>query len=173
EDRVENLSAAGQAREETVEAAFAVKSDGTILGIDVKVTMDHGAYPVIPLATRPYVDLIRVMLPSYLRTRNYRYSATTAVTNKAPYVSYRGPWAVETLVRELMIGKIARALGLLPEDVYRKNAVTLEEQPVRMVTGATLEGMTARTALERALELVDVDAFRAEPQLSRTPTTYH
>jgi len=172
EDRVENLTVGGQAREETAEAAFAVKKDGTILGLDVKLTMDHGAYPLLPISTAIFTTLIKVMLPSFLRTRNYRWASQTVVTNKAAYVPYRGPWAMETWVRESMLAKVARELGLPVEEVYRKNMIPLDEQPTTMATGPTLEGMTARDTLERALKLVDVPAFRAEQERLRGEGRY-
>ena len=48
EDRAENLTAGGSAREEDLEVEFAVNEDGTILGIRVRMTMNHGAYPAMP-----------------------------------------------------------------------------------------------------------------------------
>jgi aerobic carbon-monoxide dehydrogenase large subunit len=172
EDRVENLSVGGQAREETISAAFAVKADGTITGIDVHIAMDHGAYPAVPFPAAVFTTLVRVMLPSFLRTANYRCETTIYLSNKGSYVPYRGPWAAETLVREQMINKIARELGLQVEDVYRANMITLEEQPSKMTTGPTLEGMTAAKVFERALELADVDAFRTEQAKARGEGRY-
>jgi carbon-monoxide dehydrogenase large subunit len=172
EDRVENLTVGGQAREETIEAAFAVRSDGTILGIDVALSMDHGAYPAVPFPAAVFTTLIKVMLPSFLRTRNYRWSSKIVATTKASYIPYRGPWAAETLVREAMLGKVARELGLPAEEVYRRNVIGLDEQPTTMASGPTLEGMTARDTLERALELVDLDEFRAEQERLRGEGRY-
>jgi len=167
EDRVENLSVGGQAREETMEAAFAVKSDGTIIGIDVHMKMDHGAYPAVPFPAAVFTTLVRVMLPSYLRTPSYRFETTIYATNKGQYVPYRGPWAAETLVRERMIHEIAKELGIEMADVYRANAITLDEQPTKMTTGPTLEGMTVANVIERALEMADVPGFRAEQEKAR------
>jgi aerobic carbon-monoxide dehydrogenase large subunit len=172
EDRVENLSVGGQAREETIEAAFAVKADGTITGIDVHLQMDHGAYPAVPFPAAVFTTLVRVMLPSYLKTPNYRCETTIHLSNKGSYVPYRGPWAAETLVRERMIHEIGRELGIPVAQIYRANAITLDEQPAKMTTGPTLEGMTAANVLERALELADVDGFRAEQARARGEGRY-
>ena len=43
----------------------------------------------------------------------------------------------------------------------RKNMVTAAEQPTPMVTGPSLERMSARQTLDRAVELMDYSAFRA------------
>ena len=167
EDRAENLTIGGQAREETLDAAFAVRRDGTILGIDVTMTMDHGAYPAIPIPSAMISAPIKVNLPSSLRVHNYRWSHRTVATNKASYLAYRGPWAAETWVREAMIARIARQLELPVEDVYRRNVLAPHEQPATLVTGPTLEGVTTREALDRALEIVDLGAYRVEQELLR------
>src|SRR3989449_5480727 len=44
ETRRENLLAALHAREDIVEVRAAVKSDGTILGLDVRILTDFGGY---------------------------------------------------------------------------------------------------------------------------------
>src|SRR5215472_2527561 len=45
EDRAENLTASGQAREESFDVRAAVSDDGDLLGLDVKVVIDTGSYP--------------------------------------------------------------------------------------------------------------------------------
>src|ERR1700751_2971445 len=45
EDRGENLAASGQAGEESFDVRAAVSNDGDLLGLDVKMIVDTGAYP--------------------------------------------------------------------------------------------------------------------------------
>src|ERR1700751_562156 len=45
EDRGENLTASGQAGEESFDVRAAVSNDGDLLGLDVKMIVDTGAYP--------------------------------------------------------------------------------------------------------------------------------
>ena len=45
EDRGENLTVSGQAREESFDVRAAVSDDGDLLGLDVKMVVDTGAYP--------------------------------------------------------------------------------------------------------------------------------
>ena len=47
EDRSENLTASGQAREESFDVRAAVSNDGDLLGLDVTMVIDTGAYPVM------------------------------------------------------------------------------------------------------------------------------
>jgi carbon-monoxide dehydrogenase large subunit len=173
EDRVENLMAGGQARDETVEAAAAVQEDGTILALDVDLTLDHGSYPAVPTPAAVPLEVMRVMLPSGLRVSRYRFSHRMVATNKAQWVPYRGPWAIETLVREMLLDRIAGELGLSPAEVRLQNLVTSDEQPVRMVTGPTLDRVTLRETLARTLELIDEPAFREFQASERAQGRYH
>ena len=47
EDRSENLTASGQAREESFDVRAAVSNDGDLLGLDATMVLDNGAYPVM------------------------------------------------------------------------------------------------------------------------------
>ncbi len=167
EDRRENLTAGGHAREETLTLDAAVKSDGTILGLKVKMTLDAGAYQVMPLNPALFTMIVRLVLPGPYRFQNYAFDATVVTTNKAPYVAYRGPWAVETWVREGMADIIAKELGLDPVEVRRKNIVTKEEQPYKSAVGIAIDRVSARETLERAVELADIPRFREEQQRLR------
>jgi carbon-monoxide dehydrogenase large subunit len=166
EDRNEHLIASGHAREETVDAEVAVLDDGTVLGIKARMTMDQGAYPWVPYPASLYAGLVRTLLPGPYRVRGYSFEFIGVATNKCTYVAYRGPWAVETWVRERLLDTVAHELGLDPADVRRVNL-----QPGgpddRLVTGPSLAGISSLESLDRALELVDYPAFRREQVAAR------
>ena len=162
EDRRENLTAGGHAREDTLTLEAAVKNDGTILGLEVRMILDAGAYQVTHLNPALFTMIVRLVLPGPYRFLNYAFYATVVTTNKAPYVAYRGPWAVETWVREGLADIIAHELGLDPVEVRRKNILTKEEQPYKNAVGLTIERISARETLERAVELADIPRFRRQ-----------
>lgn len=166
EDRVENLTSATHGRGESFEMAAAVKSDGTILGLDAKMILDQGAYPLaFPAAL--FGGIVRTVLPGPYRIENMRWEETDVVTNKSSFGPYRGPWAVETLIRETLIDRIAVELGLDPVDVRRKNLIPLADQPRKMATGPTLDGAASLDSLDRAVELVGYASFREEQKRAR------
>src|SRR5438067_1320299 len=67
EDRRENLTAGGHAREDTLTLEAAVKNDGTILGLKVRMILDAGAYQVTPPNTALFTMLVRMVLPGPYR----------------------------------------------------------------------------------------------------------
>jgi carbon-monoxide dehydrogenase large subunit len=57
---------------------------------------------------------------------------------------------------------VARAVGVEPHVIRRRNLLTKADLPTEMVTGPTISNLTAYETHERALEHVDIEAFRAE-----------
>ena len=153
EDRWENLTVSGQAREESFEVEAAVTATGRILAMKVEMVIDAGAYPgFAPLV----VSTIREMIPGPYRLEGLSFSATGVVTNKASYVAYRGPWAAETFVRERMFDLVAAELGLSPLELRLRNVAVRGKPPLRMVTGPSLAGLTTQDSLRRAAELIEL-----------------
>ena len=171
EDRQENLTAGGSAREETLDVDFAVTNEGDIKAIKVRMTMDHGAYPAMPPAP-VFAALVRATLLSALRVPIYSFDTTIVATNKNPYISYRGPGASETLVRERMMDIVARELGLDPVEIRRRNLLRRDEQPWKMPSGATVDRAPALETLDAALEQFDYEGFRREQEAARAKGRY-
>lgn len=171
EDRSEHLAASGHAREEMVTAEVAVKADGTLLGMKAKLTMDAGAYPNVPFVSAMFVGLIQLLLPGPYRMKGYRFESSVVSTNKAVYVAYRGPWEMETWVRERLIDIVAHELGLDAAEVRRKNMM-LGAESDRLITGVTVRGISSRESLDRALDAIGYDEFRREQAAARASGRY-
>lgn len=169
EDRNENLTVSGQAREESFEVEAAVTEAGDILGLKVDMVIDSGAYPGV---APELVGAIREMIPGPYKMVALSFGATVVITNKASYVAYRGPWAAETFVRERLIDLIAAELGRDPLEIRLRNVAVRGEPPLQMVTGPSLAGLTARESLERMAALVDIPAFRRRQAAARAEGRY-
>jgi carbon-monoxide dehydrogenase large subunit len=95
-------------------------------------------------------------------------AAHTAVfTNKATYVSYRGPWASADFMRERLLDIIAREVGRDPVEIRRLNYVVRGEPPLTMLTGAPFAGVTTRETLDQAVAIVDLEGFRRRQLVAR------
>jgi carbon-monoxide dehydrogenase large subunit len=168
EDRNEHLLVGGQARDEEVRISAAVNNDGTVLALKVHATLDMGAYPGFPYASPMILQLVRAMMPGPYRIRALQFDSRLTASNKATYVPYRGPWAVEVWSRERMLDVIARELGLSRAEIRAKNMIRPDELPTAMVTGPPLDvRMSAYTTLTRALEIAGFDGWPAEQERAR------
>src|SRR5215471_8574653 len=150
EDRGENLTASGQAREESFDVRAAVSNDGDLLGLDVTMVIDTGSYPGLGVTVPATVE---AMLPGPYKLAALGFGSTAVTTNKASYVAYRGPWASETFVRERVLDLIAKDLGLDPLEIRLRNVAPRTDPPAVMITGRPLTGVTTRESLERIAQL--------------------
>jgi aerobic carbon-monoxide dehydrogenase large subunit len=169
EDRGENLTVSGQAREESFDVRAAVSNDGDLLGLDVKMVIDTGSYPGMGVMVP---DIIQGMLPGPYKLQALGFESTAAITNKAPYVAYRGPWASETFVRERVLNLVAKELGLDPVEIRQRNFAPRTDPPVMMITGRPLVGVTSKESLEQVGQLVDFPAFRRRQAEARAQGRY-
>jgi aerobic carbon-monoxide dehydrogenase large subunit len=169
EDRGENLTASGQAREESFDVRAAVSNDGDLLGLDVKMVIDTGAYPGLGTMVP---DIMEAMLPGPYKLAALGFESTAVTTNKASYVAYRGPWASETFVRERVLNLIAKDLGLDSLEIRLRNVAPRTDPPAVMITGRPLVGVTTRESLERIAQLVDFPAFRRRQAEARARGRY-
>ena len=169
EDRSENLTASGQAREESFDVRAAVSDDGDLLGLDVTMVIDTGAYPVLGTIVPPIIEM---MLPGPYKLAALGFESTAVITNKASYIAYRGPWASETFVRERVLDLVAKDLGLDPLEIRLRNVAPRTSPPAVMITGRPLTGVTTRESLERVAQMVDIPAFRRRQAAERARGRY-
>jgi aerobic carbon-monoxide dehydrogenase large subunit len=169
EDRGENLTVSGQAREESFDIRAAVSNDGDLLGLDVKMVIDTGAYPGMGTMVP---DIMQAMLPGPYKLAAMGFESTAVITNKASYVAYRGPWASETFIRERVLDLIAKELGLDPVEIRLRNVAPRTDPPASMITGRPLVGVTTSESLARVAKMVDFPAFRRRQAEGRAQGRY-
>ncbi len=167
EDRVENLTVGGQAREERLDVEAAVGPAGELLGLRVRMVLDQGAYPQVGFPATGYTSIVRALLPAAYRLENMDVESVVVATNKATYLPYRGPWEVETWARERLLDRIGRELGIEPVAVREQNLLTGTELPRESCTGVALEGFDPRRTFADMLALFDLPAFRAQQLAAR------
>ena len=172
EDRSENLMVAGHAREERLDVEAAIDAEGHLLGLRVRMVMDTGAYPQLGFPASGYTNVVRSLLPGAYRLEHYDFEAVAVTTNKATYVPYRGPWEVETWVRERLLDVLARTAAIDPVELRLRNLWTGAELPRASVTGVELIRFAQREMLLEARDHVGYDAFRAEQVEARAAGRY-
>ncbi len=158
ENRQENMTAF-HGRGHSVEVEAAVKSDGTILGIRVRITADLGAYYFLSTPTVPVLTSHRLTGP--YRTPAMSVEVQGVVTNKPPTGSYRGAGGPEAaFCMERTIDLIARDLNLDPAEVRRRNFIPPDAFPYDTPTGITYDSGEYEAAFNRALELSEYESWR-------------
>jgi len=159
EDRRENLIASAHARIERVTAKVAIDGDGNFLGAHVDHLDDVGAYPIGGGSAGAMVALF---FPGPYRMPRLAWKTASAWTNTCGRAAYRGPWQMETTAREQMVDAVARAVGIDPLELRRRNVVTIEDQPYTMAGGMVLENVSPAETLEQAAGAIDYDGFRKQ-----------
>jgi carbon-monoxide dehydrogenase large subunit len=165
EDRLENLTSASHARETQCVTRAAVRADGRILGLELEVVEDFGAYCFYP--ANYMARVIAMILTGPYKIADYAFDVKVVLTNKCGNGPMRAPMAITSWLMEGTIDAVARALGLDPLEVRRVNAVRAEDLPHTMPTGEVLEDITPFETLEAAAAAIDVPAFRARQEAAR------
>ena len=176
EDRREHFISANQERGQGHTARVAVDAEGHILAVASAFVHDTGAYTpygmVVPIITA-------TQLPGPYKVPNYR-SEFRVVYSNTPCVSpYRGAGRPHAcFVMERLIDRIARELGLEPNEVRRRNFVQPDEFPwdvgLPFQDGAPTRYDSGNypAGLQLAEAMIDVEAFRAEQARARTDGRY-
>ena len=172
EDRLEHIAVAGMAREEMADVEVAITDDGVLLGVRMDVKVNLGAYPGDPFPGSMIVFTMPGFIQGALKLEAIESNAKVLFTNKATYVSYRGPWASADFLRERLLDLIAHELGIDPLEIRRRNYVRRGEPPLAMLNGRPFVGITTRETLDQAADLVDWDAFRERQRAAREAGRY-
>src|SRR4029077_15521388 len=107
EDRRENLMSGQHARDDRMTVSFAVDEAGSILGVRAHLVEDVGSFAAAGSSSIGFVGLL---FPRPHKIPRVGFSATAVCTNTCGRCSYRGPWMMETVVREQMMDVVARRL---------------------------------------------------------------
>lgn len=158
ENRQENMTAF-HGRGHSVELEAAVKTDGTILGINVSIVADLGAYYFLSTPTVPVLTSHRLTGP--YRTPAMSVQVQGVVTNKPPTGSYRGAGGPEAaFCMERTIDLIALDLDIDPADVRRRNFISPDAFPYDTPTGITYDSGEYEAVFDRALDLSEYESWR-------------
>jgi carbon-monoxide dehydrogenase large subunit len=161
QDRRENLIADEHARHDHATVTLAADEDGTLLAAQVDFLEVSGAYPAAGGSAAVFTT---ILFPGPYRVPAYAGSAKTVLTNTAPRGAYRGPWMIETVVREQAIDCLAARLGLDPLELRRRNVIREDELPYTMATGPVYDQMTAHATLEQAAVMIGYDELRRQQE---------
>jgi carbon-monoxide dehydrogenase large subunit len=159
EERSENYLATIHGRDFVTEYTLAATKDGTITHCRARVTAAMGAY--LQLVT-PGIPLLGAWIyAGPYAIPNYSVQFTGVFTNTTPTDAYRGAGRPEaTYVIERTMDALADELGMDKIELRRKNFI--KEFPATIASGLTIDSGDYLASLDRLLEVLDLDAVRAD-----------
>jgi carbon-monoxide dehydrogenase large subunit len=164
ETRIEHMVATTHGRAQIADLEAAVQEDGTVTALRMHVMADLGAYPLAP----DIPELTGQMSVGTYRIPEIDIKISCVLTNTTPVAAYRGAGRPEAAYYiERMMNVIAAELGLDPAEVRRKNFIAPEAFPYKTPTGHVYDSGEYARALDRAIEISNYPALRAEQQRRR------
>lgn len=162
-DRLEAFVSDIHARGHTVEAAVAVKADGTVLGFEVDDIMEIGAYSVYPRGSVGEGLHAVNMTGAPYAAPALRGRLRAVFQNKAMVGSYRGVGQpIACGITEHLIDAAAAELGIDPAEMRRRNFRRPGIDPSRTAGGIEVGDLSHQRCLDRLLQLMDYERLRAE-----------
>jgi carbon-monoxide dehydrogenase large subunit len=170
EDRTENLTSTGFARDFHMHGELALKQDGTMLALRVSLLADEGAFHADAQPTKFKVGLFGIVTGSYT-LKAAHVMADGAYTNKAPGgVAYRCSFRVTeaSYLIERLVQNAAYELGIDPAELRRKNFIPKDAFPYRSPTGFVYDSGDYEAALDLALDKLGYADLRRRQDEMRT-----
>jgi carbon-monoxide dehydrogenase large subunit len=171
EDRVDNLANCDHHGSDRVyDVALALARDGEMKSLRIKTIDDYGAY--IQFGVGHHGNALAQVTGPY-KIGSVEYGVTAVLTNKCQQGAYRGFGSeVNNWMLERMVDLAARELGLDPVAIRRRNFIGKDEFPYFIPTGNVYDSGDYHAVLDKALELADLDHWRAEQARAREEGRY-
>ena len=172
-DRLEDISSSSQAFAEIVDAEMGFDENGIAVALEADVIGDIGAYSIYPWTCGLEPVQVVSFLPGPYKIRSYRGAVRGVATNKPPTGPYRGVGRpVSTFVAERLMDMGAKALGIDPLEIRRRNLVRADEFPYRIASGIIWDRTGFVECLEAAVQAGEYEKLRKRQSAARAEGRY-
>jgi len=164
EDRTENLTSTGFARDYLMRGRIAADRDGRIRGLRVDVLADHGAFNATAQPSKYPAGFFHIFTGSYDLEAAY-CTVKGVYTNKAPGgVAYRCSFRVTeaAYLVERMVDLLADELEIDPVELRMKNFIRSDQFPYTTKTGWTYDSGDYHAAMNEAVRIAGYEELRRE-----------
>jgi carbon-monoxide dehydrogenase large subunit len=157
--RQEDLLTTQHSRGARATGRLALDADGRIRGLSARIQAPLGAYLSFSASTNPRNHAR--CLPGAYTVRDVDIQVTGAFTTTPPVGAYRGAGRPEAaFLIERLMDEAARALGIDPAEIRRRNAIPAAAFPYTTATGQIYDSGDYRAVLDRALEAAGYTELR-------------
>ena len=159
--RSEDFITTIQGRDQAMTSEMALRRDGRILGLKVKVIANLGAYLHSSTAGPPQ-RMLGMACGSY-QIQDCRVEIIAVFTNTCPTGPYRGAGRPESVLNiERLLDKAAAVLDMDRLELRRKNFIQPEQFPYTTGTGVEYDSGDFEKPLREALKLSDYEKMLRE-----------
>jgi carbon-monoxide dehydrogenase large subunit len=145
-----------QGRDQAMTSELALKRDGTMTGLKVRVVANLGAYLCSNTAGPP--QRMMSMAPGCYQIRSVDVEVVAVFTNTVSTGPYRGAGRPESVLNiERLVDKAARDLGIDRLEIRRKNFIRPEQFPYKTAVGVEYDSGDYARSLAEALRLSNYD----------------
>ncbi len=164
--RGEDQITTNHARGSVCEGELAVDAEGHIAALRARITAPLGAALMNAAPGSPWNHAR--LLPGCYVVPACDITVTGALTTTTPVSAYRGAGRPEAcFVIERLMDTAARALGLDPAEIRRRNFIPADGFPFKTATGQVYDSGNYQLALARALAAADYTGLRREQAARR------
>jgi carbon-monoxide dehydrogenase large subunit len=162
-DRSESFVTDIHARDHVVDGRMAVDVDGRITAIEIDDLTGVGPYSMYPRTSAVEANQVVNLTGGPYRFGAYRARARVAFQNKTVTSQYRAVGhPIAAAVTEGLVDLAARAAGLDPVEIRRRNLIPDDAYPTTGPTGLVFEGLSHHACLDRLLATMDYDGLRRD-----------
>ncbi|MGI9041050.1 MAG: xanthine dehydrogenase family protein molybdopterin-binding subunit [Gemmatimonadales bacterium] len=172
EDRSENYKVTIHGRDHIEHVELCGTRDGKITGLRTRVYAGLGAYASTAGPGIPTI-LHGLIYPGPYGIPNIHGTIYGVYTSTAPVDAYRGAGRPEAAyLIERMVDIYARKIGMDPVEIRRKNFIPPDKFPYTVSTGLVYDSGDYEPALDKAVRMLDYQAFRKEQADARREGRY-
>ncbi|HEX2475670.1 MAG TPA: xanthine dehydrogenase family protein molybdopterin-binding subunit, partial [Lacipirellulaceae bacterium] len=143
-----------QGRDQAMTAELALKKDGTMLGLKVRVVANLGGYLQSSTAGPP--QRMMAMAPGCYQIQNCHVEVVGVFTNTVPTGPYRGAGRPESVLNiERLVDKAAKDLRIDRLEIRRKNFIRPEQFPYKTGVGMEYDSGDYFKSLDEAVKIAN------------------
>ena len=172
-DRRESFVTDIHARDHRVKGRIGVRKDGSITAFEIDDLTGIGPYSMYPRTSAIEANQLVNLVGSPYTCRNYRARARVVFQNKNVMCQYRAvghPVAVG--VTEGLVELAARAIGMDPIEIRRRNLIPDDAHPSASPSGLKFEALSHHASLDKLVAMMEYARLREEQKTLRERGVY-